>query len=704
MGNQLRESHSEEFDALGFEEMSENEILQLMMEAYQQTGNQKYIDPNLYLKDKYEFYPTDPVDVEKWLFDKDYFGHMGEFTWNVVKQEFLDVMSRNPRPGRLVLKGSIGWGKTFFSCLAMARILYELGCLRNPQEYFGLAPGSNISFMNMSVSGGHARRILFTQLKQMLDTSPWFTTNMPRKKPSESVIYYPRKMISLFPGTSSELAPLGEHLFGGVIEEANFFPVIVGSRRIKNPSEREWDQAKKIHDAMWRRIKSRFQIKGKIPGMLILNSSANYPEDFLEKMTGSIDSDTLVITHNQFETKDKTRFSDKKFFVFIGDRYTAPRIMKSVEEREKYKKKGEVLGVPEDYIRDFHLDLDGSIRDILGKNVRATNKFFVDVTKVKAIAEPVVPPIPIPFGDKWMDGMDADVLFQALKYSKFFNPIQNMKKKKPRLIHHPQALRFAHIDLSTTGDATGFCVGHIAQMKEVKRRVSGGEEVVKEVLPIIYVDLILRIMPPLGGEILFEDIRTLLFDLHQKVGFRFAKITYDSWQSIGSIQVLRKRFGDDVVGILHSGMRKGGSNHWWVLREAIYERRVHCYDYPPLLRELSAMEREPVHGIIDHPVGGWDDTAVALAGMVFNVMENFEVGMVDQIQTATPEFATSAEEELEASVGDWLMDDDKRKARKEKQIKADGFDKDEWDLDKMSPEEIEAELAEDEEEEDVDDL
>jgi hypothetical protein len=639
----------ESLKALGFE--SEEEALSLLIDAFSKTKSAKYLRPSLYLKEKYAFYPTDPVSCAQWISDPYYFGHIGSSMWDVLKKDFLDIMEANPRPLRVVLGGAIGWGKTFLSCIILARLLYELGCLRNPQAYYGLALGTRIAFMNLAVTATHARRVLFEQLRDMIDESPWFSERMRRRQDIQSLVYFPQRSISVAPGSSSELAPLGENLFGGVIEEANFFPVTVGSKKIHNPAEREWDQAKKIHDAVWRRMESRYQRHGRVPGILILNSSAKYPDDFLEKIIAENDPNTVVIIHSSWETKPQHRYSGEKFHVFVGDAWSSPHLIQSEEELKTFTEKGRVIAVPVELKPYFVKDLEGAIRDFIGINLRSLNRFMTNDEKIRECADTK---IPMPFSSIYGNGIVSTDLPSALKLSKLMNPIVNMKKYGPQSLINPQAPRFCHIDLGLTNDACGIAVCHIASIKEVMRTREGERaEVVQEVQPVIVADLIMRIIPPLEGEIQIEDVRQLVHDLAHQCGFRFMKITYDQFQSRDSQQLLKKRFGEDIVGYLSVDRT---SDQYNVLKETIYEGRFKCYYYEPLFRELRQLIRDQKTGKVNHPPNGSKDVSDAVAGAVWNAITNMDLSIVDEVQKGVMEHPMSEKEELDKSTRDWLLD------------------------------------------------
>ncbi len=102
-------------------------------------------------------------------------------------------------------------------------------------------------------------------------------------------------------------------------------------------------------------------------------------------------------------------------------------------------------------------------------------------------------------------------------------------------------IRFIHVDLGQTGDACGFSMCHISKWVEVLevKIIDGYSYTDRMLRPYFYFDFIARLKAPKGGEIIFDDIRQLIYELDQK-GFPIGLITYDRFGSIDSIQLLRR--------------------------------------------------------------------------------------------------------------------------------------------------------------------
>ena len=63
--------------------------------------------------------------------------------------------------GKAMITGGIGIGKTTIASIVLPYLAHWVLCLKNPQEFFNLLPGSRIAFMQMSTSGSQAKEVVF---------------------------------------------------------------------------------------------------------------------------------------------------------------------------------------------------------------------------------------------------------------------------------------------------------------------------------------------------------------------------------------------------------------------------------------------------------------------------------------------------------------------------------------------------------------
>src|SRR5207302_491266 len=155
------------------------------------------------------------------------------------------------------------------------------------------------------------------------------------------------------------------------------------------------------------------------------------------------------------------------------------------------------------------------------------------------------------------------------------------------------ALYHAHFDLSKTGDATGLCVGHVVGTRRCLRFDERTMADVEEKKPVIRIDWLQRIVPPLHGEIDIPRVRALLYQLTGQ-GMEFGSVTCDTFGSQESVKTLKEKgYRADIFSL------DADKDGYSALKDAIYDGRVLCYENAVLARELAQLEDTGKK--IDHP-------------------------------------------------------------------------------------------------------
>jgi hypothetical protein len=167
-----------------------------------------------------------------------------------------------------------------------------------------------------------------------------------------------------------------------------------------------------------------------------------------------------------------------------------------------------------------------------------------------------------------------------------------------------------HIDLGLTSDSAGVVCGHVPRFVETEDHV---------LMPEIQIDFALRVKPPPNQEIKFYKIRTLLQKLHE-AGLPITWVTFDSFQSADSIQILRTmgfatgRVSMDITLLPYT-----------ITKTAIYQGRLKCPKSERTRLELLSLEMLAKQGKIDHPPNGSKDVSDALAGVCHGLTTRREV-------------------------------------------------------------------------------
>ena len=573
----------------------------------------------LYARD----YLWPPVSVQEFVEGKQYLGNI--LRGNIYPKILNDLIELfEGRYSEVLLTGAIGWGKSLMAEVGIAYDIYKVSCLKNPADAFGLIPNSNIAFINVSVDKRQATKVLFGGIGNLIRKSPYFREKFPYDANITTELRFPRGVVA-YPVAASEQALLGESVFSAAFDEMNFYAVVEKSKQ--HPERGTYDQAFQLYTKMSTRIRSRMNKRGMLPGHLWTISSARYPNDFTERkaVEALTDKTIFVRQYSAWETKPRSDFMAEEFEVEVGDVTRRSRVL---DGSETDVNRNRVITVPMDYKAEFEKDPHESVRDFGGVPVLSIRPFigrrdmitemmqrgkaaglqhpFTDFTVTLQLEHDHL----IPERLDWIDDKDG----------------------RKRINDGPY---YAHIDLAKVNDPAGFAVAHVVGSKQVSRGF--GREQKYETRPIIRIDLALEIVAPPRGEISIASVRGLLYQLRD-LGLQFQLVTYDSFASEDSIQILKAEgFSADNLSV------DTDTAPYEALREAIYDGRLLCYEHPRLAMQLATVRKDEKTGQIDHPVHGQKDISDSVAGVVWHAEKSFAEGTTAQwlnvrgIQTSAPE-------------------------------------------------------------------
>ncbi len=560
-------------------------------------------------------YKCTPVDMKTFVTDTHYLGHTCDNIYPRLLEDLTELFEGGYH--ECVWTGSIGCGKTFAASIGVCRVLYELSCMKDPHRSFGLAKDSNISIVALSVSEMLATKVVFENIATKIDASPYFRENFPFERTKKEL---------RFPGNlwvasraSTDTSALGLNTISAFMDESNFM-----AKAPKNADPRlvGLDRAEIIYNALKRRMKSRFEKFGRLPGMLFVVSSKSTQDDFTaRRIRESCDDPSIFVRdYALWDTKPEAYYSSKRFHVLGGNEQTPSRILEEseVEQVRATLAEGCVLvAVPEDFRTDFEKDLEGALRDIAGVSTVAISPF---IQRREKIMEAVDPNRSHPFT---VTTFEAPATGHTTKGDFLWSAM--VQKTRSRVhgerllpIVHPTAARHVHIDPALRNDALGFCMSHIGGWKDVERRNETGEKYLERA-PFYYVDLLLRIVPPVGGEIILGDVRRMVYELSSR-GYMITSVSMDSYQSADSLQKFsQKGYTAQLISVDTT------PEPYDNLKIALYESRVSYYHYQPLIQELQKLEQRwdaRRKRKIDHPPKGSKDVADALAGCLWSLELN----------------------------------------------------------------------------------
>lgn len=602
-------------DAIDALTPDEKEVLDIMLAEMQQS--QGGMSPLLDAFGDVE-YKHRPVDIETFIKD-DYF--LGKTCDNLRPKLLADLkeMFESGYYNEVIYTGSIGWGKTFTASIAVCRILYELSCMKDPHRAYGIAADSNISIVGLSVSEEIATKVVFENIATKIDGSAYFKEHFPYDRTKKEMRFPGHIWVAARATTTN--AALGLNVVAALIDEGNFMA------KSSDPRLEAVDKAEILYNGLKRRLKSRFQELGRLPGAIFVISSKMTSEDFTAKRIDASTNDPHVFVRDYalWEVMPEDTYCGETFFIIVGNEQTPSKILddSEVDKFKADKPEGCVLvEAPVEFRVDFEADLEGSIRDIAGVATVSVSPYIQRREKIDAAVDDSRSH---PFSEPVLDSSRGgrflwdQMVRPRLERSEFGMVEQD------RPILNPDAPRHIHIDAALRNDSLGFSMVHIGGWKDVTRRNEDGD-IFTERAPVYVADVLLQVVPPPGDEIILSDVRQLIYNLTGK-GYVITKVTMDQYQSADMLQTLAKKgYNVEVLSVDRT------TDPYDNVKMAMYEDRLNLYRYEPLLKELRELELRFLGNSsshrkkrkVDHPQMGSKDIADALAGACYTLATHRE--------------------------------------------------------------------------------
>ncbi|AKC02742.1 TerL [Gordonia phage GordTnk2] len=259
-----------------------------------------------------------------------------------------------------------------------------------------------------------------------------------------------------------------------------------------------------------------------------------------------------------------------------------------------------IIEIPNAYFKDFDNDPIRALKDHAGIPPAVEDPFITLIDRVDDAQ------------DKWAERFKD-------KYKYTVDSSCTMPQFHPDFEADSILKRAVHVDIAFApgGDAMGMAMGHIPELVEIDG----------ELKPRIVFDFLLRMKPSGGDALQLADFRKILYHLRDDLKFKIGVVTFDGFNSMDSIQILRKKHFN--VGEMSVDRTKAPYEE---LREAIYERRIEFPKYMTYLTRadtdkvniarLELSELQDTGRKVDHPPKGSKDIADAMAGVVYDLMSN----------------------------------------------------------------------------------
>lgn len=578
-------------------ETEQHYLLQILQELSETGISETY--QSLWLAD----YKEIPVDIETFITSETYLGKItrnGTAVYPYWKKVLKEIFEAGNKYEEIILTGATRIGKTSTGITGTAYMLYRLMCLRDPQKYFKKKDVSKFSILFFNVTKDLAKGVAYREFNDTLRTSPWFNDHGTFSKSEQNFYYIPEGGKIVIDYGSDASHGLGMQVFVGFMDEINFSKA--GVKDVNKAKETMRD----TYNTISARVKGTFRMNGEVFGKIFAVSSKRSDSDFMEayvaeQIAAGAGDHMYVADRPQWEVLPSSMFSDKTFYIAVGDRHKRGFVVPDNQCDEAalndLRNQGyRLLTPPIDMRSDFVADFDIALRDLAGIAVPGALSFITQSVITPCITKLRRNPF---YSEILQIGTQDNFTIEE-----FFHVDEIDRRYKSMPI-------FIHVDLSLKTDRTGISAVCISGRKDIK-----GEEGKVVSVPTFTHLFSVAIEAPRGDKIPYQKILAFICWL-RKIGFNIVRTSRDQFQSEYMAQLLESQgFTVDLVSLDRT------PDGYIALRSTLSEQRIDLLDCEILQDELIHLQRESVTGKIDHPVGGSKDVSDSVAGAVYNAIKN----------------------------------------------------------------------------------
>lgn len=548
----------------------------------------------------YADYREIPVSFDQFICDDNYLGkstNNGEFLYPFWRKECPKIAASDCV--EVALSGSIGQGKTTVACLIISYLFYRIMCLRDPQAFFKLSPGSKITVAFLNNTLGSSYGVGYETFQNFVSKSPWFLKH-GRMSGRDDPVYIPEAGFDIIVGSRPQHT-LGRHIALCLMDEVSF----------STGQSADYTKSKimELYSNIRIRMNSRFTIDGKNYGKLFLVSSKSTENAFLEAYIADQQKKgyPIYVVDQPIWNVRSFAYGDKRFKVAVGNKFLPSKIVRGATQEEidaaceAYEKQGmRIIEVPVEEMQAFDQDIDRALQDLAGISTSVVTKVFNMKKIQKCISE------------KYLNPFTTEVVTLGLDdpYSleDFFDA-----SRVPDFIKG--APTFIHLDASVSGDRTGLSGIAVVGTRRVIDAFSEDKNETDEL--VCQQVFTVGIQAPTDSEISFEKTRRFIYYLKEEVGLNIKLVSTDGFQSVDTRQILTTKGYETKYTSLDRTPDGYDS-----LKSGINDKRIillqNCDE---LWDELTDLEKDNNTHKYDHPANGKKDEADSLAGAYIDALQ-----------------------------------------------------------------------------------
>lgn len=556
------------------------------------------------------------VPIDEWIDSPYYLGDICYTLYPKFKQHMRSIFDeeRNEEDyiDEVIMRCSIGTGKTSLANVIFIRKLYELSCYTDIRPLYNLMSSKKLIMVYFSITREVAESTGYAQLRAMILNIPYFQDYfMPNTKKSYD-IEFPQYNMSITSG-SRALNALGGDVIASIIDEGDFYGSAGGQ---DTTGTQALSKAQSLYASIRKRARSRFMVGGRNYSLNMIISSPTYASSFISKLIDDnrMNPHAYIIEETLWTVKPKGTYSDKMFLVFKGTPTLDPQIVEDCDffntllatlylPQKKFANNDPVacladlpidvqqhfIQIPIDFKKDFEVDLITALQDIASVPTAPLGRLFTSAKHyAKAIADMESPFIQdkITITTNKNDGRTVQTYFKP--------------GWKPK---HPELPRYIHFDYSITGDEAGVACSYA----EVLDRNEEGV-----ITKRVTTEWMMQVVPPHKPEqIDLKKMRSICYYLRDVLGLQIGLITFDSYASEEAIQALQQ----DGFNVKIKSLDRDDKAYTDMM-QLYYQELYKHPDHPRYREELFGLIHFREKQKVDHPAGldkGITDAAIGSA-------------------------------------------------------------------------------------------
>ena len=355
------------------------------------------------------------------------------------------------------------------------------------------------------------------------------------------------------------------------------------------------------------RVKGTFKHGGEVFGKIFAASSKRSDSDFMEdyvaeQLAAGAGDHMHVSGAPQWEVLPPGTFSEKKFYIAVGDRhhkgFVIPDNQTHEAALEDLRKQGySLMQPPVDMKSDFVANFEIALRDLAGVAVPGTFSYITQAIVTQCITDKRRNPF-------YQDILEIGV-HDAFSIEEFFH----MEELTPEIKRMPI---YIHLDLALNKDRAGISGAGIIGRKDMDILVDGVAKTMS--MPIVGHAFSVAIQAPRNDKVPYDKIFKFILWLRRN-GLHIQVVSRDQFQSEYLGQLLDTNgFKEEKISLDRT------PDGYIALRSLLDEQRVEMLDVQLLQDELIHLQEDSVSGKVDHLAGGSKDLSDSFAGAVWQAV------------------------------------------------------------------------------------